>query len=183
MASMEPGSEDPGYRRAVGGTDPARACFNGAGVRRPRIPHAQRLDSPPVDKLQWSRGPKTPDTSPCRRMQRQGRHASMEPGSEDPGYEKSVVILGLVGISFNGAGVRRPRIPGMSPGSAPLRTPLQWSRGPKTPDTSENISHLLQVNVLQWSRGPKTPDTYSSDSGEHGVFVLQWSRGPKTPDT
>ena len=60
----------------------------------------------------------------------------MEPGSEDPGY--------------------------MQPSSVDpsARSVLQWSRGPKTPDTCRHRPRCRgQQARLQWSRGPKTPDT------------------------
>ena len=84
---MEPGSENPGYPLAISTPTSTRSCFNGAGVRKPRIleegaymVRRERASMEPGSEnpgypsqrdtfrscrsLQWSRGPKTPDTNP-----------------------------------------------------------------------------------------------------------------------
>ena len=108
----------------------------------------------------------------------------MEPGSEDPGYSKPCSnTTPISGARFNGAGVRRPRIHPVAGSLEVDEGALQWSRGPKTPDTSCMRTTPRSGTLLQWSRGPKTPDTPPHFRSKCVLSRLQWSRGPKTPDT
>ena len=159
LASMEPGSEDPGYRTAAHFRHSQRRCFNGAGVRRPRIPVCECFSPLSSAGLQWSRGPKTPDTIHHRRIGLLVKDASMEPGSEDPGYDF---------YAFDEA----------------TEFTLQWSRGPKTPDTSVLQAQTTRQPTGFNGAGVRRPRIlkYAGPAAHRGK-QLQWSRGPKTPDT
>ena len=71
-------------------------------------------------RLQWSRGPKTPDTILPGMDHPPAEIASMEPGSEDPGY--AILLVSLAD-----------------------KLGLQWSRGPKTPDTRKILRDELKA--------------------------------------
>ena len=86
-ASMEPGSENPGYfgHAPFSIRHMVQASME-PGSENPGYPEAAERTAH-IPELQWSRGPKTPDTRRARRRSRQFHHC------------------------FNGAGVRKPRIP------------------------------------------------------------------------
>ena len=58
---------------------------------------------------------------------------------------------------------------------------LQWSRGPKTPDTSPDRMRLATSSRLQWSRGPKTPDTPLEQEGSTLVGGASMEPGSEDP--
>ena len=128
-ASMGPGSFDPGSVKVTAGFARGALCFNGAGVFRPRKfeiqrpcqekyagfngagvfrPRKSRHSAPKryfLRMLQWGRGLSTPEVIlPCR-YGRDGKNASMGPGSFDPGS--------VAGTALTVAGV----LASMGPGS------------------------------------------------------------------
>ena len=134
-ASMEPGSEDPGYLNPPDGWTTTMRGFNGAGVRRPRIPAEQERDQLKAAQASMEPGSEDPGYVGHRVSCAYHERASMEPGSEDPGYLAPYLFSARSPSRFNGAGVRRPRILGIEFQNGQWTVTLQWSRGPKTPDT------------------------------------------------
>ena len=84
LASMEPGSEEPGDSSCRGTKKRRCTCFNGAGSEEPGDPVEPLADEP------------TPA-------------ASMEPGSEEPGDLRQPPGRLWRARCFNGAGLRRAR--------------------------------------------------------------------------
>ena len=107
---MEPGSENPGYPAVQDYPDRTGIGFNGAGVRKPRIQMSKADLLKWVRELQWSRGPKTPDTRWGLTYERvftcfNGAGVRKPRIRYDTGLFRAASDAG-----FNGAGVRKPRI-------------------------------------------------------------------------
>ncbi len=133
LASMGPGSFDPGNMRLRSRSSAPRSSFNGAGVFRPRKCDAAKAVLDARRGLQWGRGLSTPEMARFGAPPAFPRPASMGPGSFDPGNSLAIAgalsgavasmgpgsfdpgnlppcrITGRAGWSFNGAGVFRPR--------------------------------------------------------------------------
>ena len=155
---MGPGSFDPGNAEKRDLHAYGAWRFNGAGVFRPRKFGLGEAVLHRVSLLQWGRGLSTPEMMPPAITSTSPRHASMGPGSFDPGnasWDAATRTLSVLqwgrGLStpeiarlpprfdlgvrrFNGAGVFRPRKCGLKVDAAPIIMKLQWGRGLSTPE-------------------------------------------------
>ena len=133
MASMGPGSFDPGSPAYPIVDNRLRSCFNGAGVFRPR---KWRLGASGVAarrKLQWGRGLSTPEVNdrPVGLLERPA--ASMGPGSFDPGSAVAAAAADDDDAASMGPGSFDPGSP-IQRTSTSRMSLLQWGRGLSTPE-------------------------------------------------
>ena len=86
-ASMGPGSFEPGWRRPrrLPGCGPSTG-FNGAGFLRTRMDSWCKDCSNRRSRLQWGRVPSNPDGTAVNVISSHLKHASMGPGSFEPGW-------------------------------------------------------------------------------------------------
>ena len=140
---MGPGSFEPGWRTAA-----ARRRNSGSTLQWGRVPsnpdggeRSMRLIGTAAS-LQWGRVPSNPDGRRARRGVAQAHHASMGPGSFEPGWfdlclthdmtdvasmgpgsfepgwSMTWLVFRRVARGFNGAGFLRTRMAAARPGSA-----------------------------------------------------------------
>src|SRR5690606_29683920 len=61
--------------------------------------------------------------------------------------------------------------------------PLQWSRAPKSAETSGIAVDAASAASLQWSRAPKSAETLHAPQRVVAATLPQWSRAPKSAET
>ena len=110
-------------------------CFNGAAILRPRkrIRRQPGLRNQPG--LQWSRDPKTAETSDSAGEKTRYQYSFNGAAILRPRKPFRPVTWLAQLKSFNGAAILRPRKLGTAAAVFVLLPLLQWSRDPKTAET------------------------------------------------